>query len=87
MIKTVSLAAFLAASAFALAPVAASAQVIEVGPGGVGVHGDHHGDDVHHAPVVEHRVVEDTHRDHGGGHVEERHETSHETSHGDTEHH
>ncbi|MEL6065160.1 hypothetical protein [Methylobacterium sp. DCY52] len=83
MIKTMSLAAFLAASAFALAPLAASAQAIEVGPGGVGVHGDHHGDDAHHAPVVEHRVVEDTHGDHGGGHAEERHETSH----GDTEHH
>ena len=34
--KAVSLAAFLAASAFALAPAATSAQVIEVGPGSVG---------------------------------------------------
>lgn len=83
MHKTLFGAAFLAASAFALAPVAASAQVIEVGPGGVGVHDGHHG-------PVEHRVVEDTHGDHGG-HAEERREGSregsHETSHGASEHH
>ncbi|MDQ0546864.1 hypothetical protein QO001_005816 [Methylobacterium brachiatum] len=39
---------------------------------------------------MEHRVVEDTHGDHGG-HAEERregsHEGSHETSHGASEHH
>ena len=87
MIKTASLIALLAASGFALAPAAASAQAIEIGPGGVGVHGDRHGDDVHHAPAVERHVVEDTHGDHGGGHTEERHETSREGSHGDRDHH
>ncbi|MBL7590045.1 hypothetical protein, partial [Escherichia coli] len=76
----VSIAAFMAVAALTLTPGAASAQAIEVGPGGVAVHGDHHGEDAHHGSTVEHRVIEEHNSDgvhettheggHGGGHEE-----------------
>lgn len=65
-----ALAALAASAALALTPVGASAQHVDVGPGGVAVHGDRHGDrhDVEHTHgVEEHRherpVVHDHHDD------------------------
>ncbi|CAA2104664.1 hypothetical protein ASF27_11965 [Methylobacterium sp. Leaf102] len=61
----------------AFSPVAALAQHIDVGPGGVRVHGDghgerhgegHHGDRHEHREVVrEHHHHDDHHDDHHGG--------------------
>ncbi|TXN25062.1 hypothetical protein [Methylobacterium sp. WL9] len=73
-----SLLAYAAALSLALAPVAALAQHIDVGPGGVGVHGDGHHDhhDDHHEVVRDHHHHDDHHDDHGGEHsttVIERH--------------
>lgn len=74
-----TLAAF-AAAALAFSPVTASAQHVDVGPGGVGVHGEHHED--HHEVVHEHEhhddhpVVHEHHDHHDDGHREtviERH--------------
>ena len=48
-----------AAAAVALAPVGALARHVDVGPGGVGVHGDGHRRDVDHT----HTTVEENHRD------------------------
>lgn len=73
-----TLAALAATAALCLAPLAASAQHLDVGPGGVAVHGDRHDD--HHEEVVrerhdDHPVVHE-HRDddsHGHTTVIERH--------------
>jgi Ni/Co efflux regulator RcnB len=66
-----AIAALAASVALALTPVGASAQHVDVGPGGVAVHGDRHGDrhdDEHrHSTVEEHHherpVVHDHHDD------------------------
>ncbi|MCJ2030809.1 hypothetical protein MKK50_15665 [Methylobacterium sp. J-043] len=70
-------AAIAAIVSLALSPVAALAQHIDVGPGGVGVHGDSHGErhgeghrdrhDDHHEVVREHHHHDDHHDDHHGG--------------------
>ncbi|MER2268377.1 hypothetical protein [Methylobacterium oxalidis] len=44
----VTIAVLAASAALALAPVGALAQHVDVGPGGVGVHGDHHDGGVEH---------------------------------------
>lgn len=72
-----NLLAYTAAVTLALAPVGALAQHIDVGPGGVGVHGDSHGErhgdrhhdrhDDHHEVVREHHHHDDHHDDHHGG--------------------
>ncbi|MEE7439927.1 hypothetical protein MOR12E_12610 [Methylobacterium oryzae] len=54
----IRIAALAASVALAFAPVGAFAQHVDVGPGGVSVHGDHHRD-VEHT----HGVVEERHRD------------------------
>lgn len=65
-----TLVAFATTAALCLAPMAASAQHVDVGPGGVGVRGDHHDD--HHETVVrehhdDHSVVHEHHDDHHDG--------------------
>ncbi|WP_041357456.1 hypothetical protein [Methylorubrum extorquens] len=65
-----TIAALAASAALALAPVGAFAQHVDVGPGGVSVHGDRHHHDVEHthSTVEEHHhdrpVVHDHHDDH-----------------------
>lgn len=65
-----SLPILIAAASLILSPVAAFAQQVDVGPGGVSVHGDRHGDrhrsEHHH---VEKKV------DHHDSHHGDRHET------------
>ncbi len=67
----ITIAALAASAALALAPVSAFAQHVDVGPGGVGVHADHH--DVEHT----HGVVEEHHHDHPVVH-EHHHDDDHE---------
>jgi hypothetical protein len=69
-----NLLAYAAATTLALSPVGALAQHIDVGPGGVGVHGDSHGErhgdrhhDDHHEVVREHHHHDDHHDDNHGG--------------------
>jgi hypothetical protein len=68
-----NLLAYAAAATLALTPVAALAQHVDVGPGGVAVHGDGHGErhhdhhDDHHEVVREHHHHDDHHDDHHGG--------------------
>lgn len=77
-----SVAALLFSAALALAPVAASAQTVEVNPGGVVMHGTDHG---HHETVIErHNVVDDDHHgeaEHHEDHHESRHEEHHDERH------
>ncbi|GEP08872.1 hypothetical protein [Methylobacterium gnaphalii] len=68
-----NLLAYTAVAALALSPAAAFAQHIDVGPGGVGVHGDSHGErhgdrhhDDHHEVVREHHHHDHHDDDHGG---------------------
>ncbi|MEE7465005.1 hypothetical protein MFUR16E_29315 [Methylobacterium fujisawaense] len=62
-----ALAALAASAALAFTPVGASAQHVDVGPGGVAVHGDRHDVEHTHGVVEEHRherpVVHDHHDD------------------------
>ena len=67
-----TIAALAASAALALAPVGALAQHVDVGPGGVGVHGDGHRRDVDHT----HTTVEENHRDRPV--VHEHHDDHHE---------
>ncbi|MEE7478805.1 hypothetical protein MHIMP23_21650 [Methylobacterium hispanicum] len=71
-----SLPILVAASSLVLAPGYALAQHVDVGPGGVSVHGHGHG----HGHVERHEHVE-RHRHHGDRHVDrhERHDGGHET--------
>ncbi|WP_336490476.1 hypothetical protein [Methylobacterium nigriterrae] len=49
----ITIAALAAPAALALAPVGALAQHVDVGPGGLSIHGDHHHDVEHtHGTVV-----------------------------------
>lgn len=64
----IKFAAIAAIAALTLSPVGAFAQHVDVGPGGVAVHGDHH-EDRHETVVHEHHhddhpVVHDHHDDH-----------------------
>ncbi len=68
-----TIAALAASAALALAPVGALAQHVDVGPGGVAVHGDHHHDDVEHT----HTTVEEHHHDRPVVH-EHHHDDVHE---------
>lgn len=67
-----SLPVLVAASSIILSPVAAFAQHVDVGPGGVSVHGGH-GDG--HRERSEHHHVEKKVDHHHGGHHGDRHET------------
>ena len=75
----ITIAALAASAALALTPVAAFAQHVDVGPGGVGVHGDRHDTEHTHSTVEEHHhdrpvVHEDHHDDHHEHTVIEKHE-------------
>jgi hypothetical protein len=64
----ITIAALAASAALAFAPVPALAQHVDVGPGGVSVHGDHHDVEHTHGTVVhEHHhdepVVHEHHHD------------------------
>ena len=67
-----SLPILVAASSLILSPVAAFAQHVDVGPGGVSVHGDRHGGG--HRERSEHHHVEKK-VDHHDSHHGDRHET------------
>lgn len=54
-----TIAALAASAALVLSPFGAFAQHVDVGPGGVAVHGDRHHDEVEHT----HSTVEEHHRD------------------------
>jgi hypothetical protein len=69
----ITIAVLAASAALALAPVGAFAQHVDVGPGGVSVHGDHHHHEIehthgtvvrehhHHEPVVHEHHHDDVH--------------------------
>lgn len=70
----IKLAVLASVAALVLSPLAASAQHIDVGPGGAGVHGDDHGD-------RHERTREGHHDDHPVAH--ERHDDHHDEGHSD----